>query len=311
MYWLLLLIPLLFPTLSEACSQYSSVAQDTRGNVISGASISVYIADTTTSVALYSDPGCTTVQANPITSDTDGTFTFFMNDGRVDITTVKTGYTFPTLTDVDIYAPLADNVVTVAQFTTTDICASSTGAIDTISGDPKTLVINKVVTCSTSKTTPSTLAFEFTGNGSVVLASGQTLTINGPVTVPHGKSVWLGTGTYVWGEGAGPLPYGWNGIITPTYDSSVDINNTIGTTFIVTVADANAFAIEAPAANYYGCLKIRLRNSAGGAIAVPTWNAIYKKPAFTSPANGQQRTFPFCYNGTNWVFETDDADTPN
>lgn len=300
----------LFPSTSEACSKYGKVVQDTRGVAISGASISVYVAGTTNLVSLYSDVDCTVSTSNPLTSDTDGTFEFYANDARVDITTVKTGYTFPTFSDVNVYAPLGDNVITIGHFSSVDICATG-GAIDSIAG-PAVLLINKAATCGTTKTIPSTVSVQFTGNGAVTVSSGVTLTVNGPVIAPHGRTVWSGTGTLVWGSGAGPLPYGWDGPVNPTYDSSVDIDNRLGTTFIITVSDTNNFTIEAPAANYYGRITITVKNSSGGAVGTITWNAIYKKGTFTNAANGFRRSISFYYDGTNWVEDMKGVnDVPN
>jgi len=310
--WLFVLGLWLMPTWAEAaCPRYVDVVMDTRGNIIPDASISVYISGTNTLATLYTTSSCTTVTSNPVTSDASGVFSFYIKDATVDMTFSKTGFTFQNLTDVKIFAPFGENVVSIGEYTTTDICETSTGAIDAIGSTVTTLVINKPAICSLDKTIPSTLSLRFEGQGTVTVASGKTLTVNGPVFAPAGRAVWAADGTLVWGSASGPNPYGLNGIVTPTYDTSVDINVALGQTFIITVTDGNNFTMEAPSANFYGCIKIRLKNSSGGAVGTITWNAIYKKPTLTSPANGFQRTYPFCFNGTNWVFETDDADTPN
>src|SRR5216684_2971146 len=52
--------------------------------LVKGASVSVFIAGTQTLAVLYSDDGLTT-KANPVITDTNGGFDFFVADGRYDI----------------------------------------------------------------------------------------------------------------------------------------------------------------------------------------------------------------------------------
>lgn len=72
---------------------YIDRLHDTRGNAISGATINVYAAGTTTAATIYSDNGAT-VKANPTTSDTNGTFHFYAGNARYDLVITHSRYTF-------------------------------------------------------------------------------------------------------------------------------------------------------------------------------------------------------------------------
>lgn len=89
---LAVLLLMLIPTWAHALDHFSNVAQDQNGRAVSGATITVYQAGTTTLAALYSDNG-TTVKNNPFTTSLDGVYDFYAASGRYDITIKKTGYT--------------------------------------------------------------------------------------------------------------------------------------------------------------------------------------------------------------------------
>ena len=72
-----------------------------RGDVISNVSVTVYLTGTATLATLYSDDGVTTT-TNPVTSDSNGKFSFYVEDGRYDLTFTKTGITTRTITDMEV-----------------------------------------------------------------------------------------------------------------------------------------------------------------------------------------------------------------
>lgn len=74
-------------------------------------------------------------------------------------------------------------------------------------------------------------------------------------------------------------------------------------TFIsLTVNISDAFTIEAPALAETGKeLEIIVRNMTGGALGVITWDSVYKRSSWTSPASGKSRSIRFVYNGANWI----------
>lgn len=91
---------------------------------------------------------------------------------------------------------------------------------------------------------------------------------------------------------------------------AIDLNN--GNWQRITVTDAVAFTIGAPSNMTSGApLKITIQNSAGAPMGAITWNAVFKKTAFTNPATGNNRTIVFNYDGSSWFEEKNTADVPN
>lgn len=193
----LLLIFLLCPALAEACQQYRDVMLDRNGHVIANVAISITLTGTPTLAILYSDPLCSVVIPNPIFSSPAGEFIFYVHDGEYGVAFSKTGYTFVNIDRLSIYDPLGENIHTVARYTTsttdTDICAPGQGAIDAIGATEVTLVVNKNVSCSTTKTIPDNVKLQFMGAGLITVAGGQTLTIDGPV-IAGDQNIFAGTG---------------------------------------------------------------------------------------------------------------------
>ncbi len=74
---------------------------DTKGDIISSASVTVYLTGTTTKATIYSDEG-STPKANPLTSDSKGEVWFYVADGDYDIKVEKTGIVTFTLSDITI-----------------------------------------------------------------------------------------------------------------------------------------------------------------------------------------------------------------
>lgn len=95
--------------------KFFGVVQDASGNTLSSATITVNIASGG-AASIFSD-NAYTVQANPFTNQTDGTYQFFAANGRYDIVITKTGYTFVAADTADnvVYDP--SSVITPAQIT--------------------------------------------------------------------------------------------------------------------------------------------------------------------------------------------------
>ena len=294
---------------AEACQQYRDVVHDRNGNVLNGVSITVKRAGISTATTVYADALCATILSNPITSGSTGEFIFYALDGQYDLDFSKVGYTFVPITDLSIYDPLGEHVLSQARYATDDICATGTGAIDQIGATVATLLISRPATCSQTKVTPTTLTIAFDGQGDVTTNSPSSMTVNGPVRNLHGRQVWKGTGTYAFGVLAGPNPYGYIGIVAPTYGSTVAIDATAGKTFIITASDTNPFTISAPT-NPASAQEIRItiKNTSGGALGTATWNAAYKMGAsWTQPADTKNRSITFYYDGNAWVEVTRSA----
>jgi len=85
---------------------------------------------------------------------------------------------------------LAENVVTIDKY------SSFENAIDTIGSTVTTLIIHKATTVTANRTVPNTLALRFSGQGSLSVNSGITLTVNGRIISNRIRSdVLIGAGT--------------------------------------------------------------------------------------------------------------------
>lgn len=100
----------------------------------------------------------------------------------------------------------------------------------------------------------------------------------------------------------------------PTYGVSITPDLSAGLWQRIIVTNNVAFTINAPTNNpgVIGAeLHISIQNVSGGAMGVITWDAIFLKSAFTNPANNNQRTISFKWDGTDWVeFVRTTADVP-
>ncbi len=102
---------------------------------------------------------------------------------------------------------------------------------------------------------------------------------------------------------SGPM---WGVPVTVVYGVAPAIDASLGDDFIVSIADAVAFAIAAPtnppAAGKSQVIRLTVRNASGGIHGAGTFNAIFKtSAAIPAIANAFSRTFSFRWNGTNWV----------
>ena len=102
--------------------------QDERGNAIAGVSVRVYNTGTTTAATLYSDYSGATTITQPITTETDGYYDFFVAQGRYDIVLSKTGYTFDSTDMVGIsIREVVFKTITVAENDVSKVVTGITG----------------------------------------------------------------------------------------------------------------------------------------------------------------------------------------
>lgn len=80
---------------------YIDVVQDRSGNVIGGAIVVITDNSTGLPVTVYSDAGGSIVQPT-VTTDVNGTFSFYVGQGRYNFVVTKNGVTLKTVNDVDI-----------------------------------------------------------------------------------------------------------------------------------------------------------------------------------------------------------------
>lgn len=300
--WVLfVLLASLCATDAFACQKYFSSVQDSAGNLVGGVSITVTNYGTSIVSAIYSDSSCAADTVNPLTSLTDGSFSFYAQDGHYTLAFIKSGYTIGTVEDVTIVEPLAANIKAVSEFASPDdICGATTGAIAATSTTVRTIWVNAAVSCTADATAPATTSWIFVGKGSVSTSSTKTLTINGPVSNFTDHAVWLGSGTTIFGAGAGIDPYGTLGKIqTVTYSATMTIDHSLGTHVKITPTNGVAFAIALPTRQAVNRpLRIEMINTTGGALGAGTLTGYKIGAAWTLPATGFSRFIDFICNGT-------------
>lgn len=79
--------------------KYFNTAADKEGRAIQSASVFVYEAGTSVLATLYEDNG-STITTNPVTTDSNGLFEFYAEDGRYDLAIVKSGYATVNIVDL-------------------------------------------------------------------------------------------------------------------------------------------------------------------------------------------------------------------
>lgn len=105
--------------------------------------------------------------------------------------------------------------------------ASFAAAVAAISTTPTTLLIPDEQSVTSSVTVPSTLNLEFTADGYLVVASGQTVTINSKPNLTPGRRYFYGDGSVVFGTNAASdgVNLGW--WIGPSDDATNAIDNAL------------------------------------------------------------------------------------
>ena len=103
---------------------YNNTTVDQNGKILGGATVSLYLAGTTTPAKMYAASAGGTAVYSMLSSNVNGSFTFYVDDGDYaigqlfDITTTKTNYVPVTFSSVHIYNPTStitiDTDVTLA-----------------------------------------------------------------------------------------------------------------------------------------------------------------------------------------------------
>lgn len=118
--------------------RYHDIVQDLRGNAISGASVYVYNANTSTLATLYSTQnigGAT--RANPLTTDSHGRFWFYAPTGRYDLRVARTGLTTYTIEDVELMVGWPESLaVSYTEIGLQDTRSGYGTFVRTVSGSP-------------------------------------------------------------------------------------------------------------------------------------------------------------------------------
>jgi hypothetical protein len=156
-------------------------------------------------------------------------------------------------------------------------------------------------TASTNLITIENCALYSSGN---ILSAGsltiRNSSVNGTTYADYSRN---------WAVGFQADTYG--ATITPTLRDGVFVRYVVnnGAAFTVAAPVTGSTSVSLVPGTH---LTLNLKNTSGGAMGAITWNAVFKVPAITAPATGNQRSYHFCYDNTNWIFLWQSAaDVPN
>jgi hypothetical protein len=103
--------------------------------------------------------------------------------------------------------------------------------------------------------------------------------------------------------------------VRPNYGSTITIDLSLGTSFIILVNDNAAFALDnAINAGAGQKFTIQIWNQTAGSIPPPKWGAGYKLASWAQPVSDSHRCIEFECNGNGTIFyeiNRTTADIPN
>src|SRR3990172_11128111 len=208
---------------------FQSHFKDGQGRVISGATVTVYLTNTTTIATIYSS----LTGGSPVTSvitAADGSFAFYVSDSdfslnqKFKITLTKTDFATKSYDNITIFAPVPTAIFYV-DANETDQGAVGNGyslkdIIDAAGSNNVTIKFRNSsgsattsYTLTTSEVIPATCAIELEQGAMIVQGGTATLTINGPV-VGDPRHQWLSgfaAGDVTFGVGIKVIPCIWFG----------------------------------------------------------------------------------------------------
>jgi len=83
--------------------KYQNAIQDVHGNAIASATVTVYLYGTLTPATIYSDNGLTVIPSSQVTTDSDGQFYFYADNGRYTLSVMATGFAQEQFSDVSLF----------------------------------------------------------------------------------------------------------------------------------------------------------------------------------------------------------------
>ena len=168
--------------------KFSTNVQQTNGDALTAASVTVYTDSAhTTKATIYSDNGIT-VTSNPLTTDTNGEFSFYAADGRYYIGVTKTGVTTQYLDDVLLFDPNASTGSAYVSFTPSGMAPTDLSTF--LNSRRETIFIacsseDLAITAGTAKVT---FRMPYAFNVTAVRASLTTASSTGTFTVDINES---------------------------------------------------------------------------------------------------------------------------
>lgn len=279
---------------------YIDVVQDRSGNVIGGAIVLITNNSTGLPVTVYSDAGGSIVLPT-VTTDVNGTFSFYAPSGRYNFVVIKNGTTLKTVNDVDI--PYDIGVLSASTGSTLiGTTNGGTGSVTrTVASKLNDIISVKDFGAVGDGVTDDTVAFQ---NAIYSLGTG-----GGTVTIPHGHTFYIGSNLTIkancalvgpFKTRAGVLISGSPDIYSPptlTVDGSVIITLDSGAAVDgVYILKAGLTLPQADASNFAGTLFY----DTGGSISLTNILAIGFNIFYTSPRSNRQcfnNLFLDCNNG--------------
>lgn len=226
------------------------------GAAVPGAKLYTYISGTDTPLAVYSDAALQTPRTNPVEADAGGLLPVIYLKPQ--------NYRF-LVTDangVTIYTT-QDNVPGTASLSGYFLSSYSSlaDAVTAIGATVATLIIDVNGTVSASVTLPDTLTVMCLAPCTLTVASGQTLTINGPILAPEAQ-LFAGSGSVIL-PNAGDIYVRWFG---GKGDDSTDNSTAIQKTIACAQASRNANVVFGAGIYRYGT-QITVSNVSNGGVS--------------------------------------------
>jgi hypothetical protein len=96
--------------------KYQNAIQDVHGNAVASATVTVYLYGTLTPATIYSDNGLTVIPSSQVTTDSDGQFYFYADNGRYTLSVMATGFAQEQFSDVSLFDQADAGIASVKDY---------------------------------------------------------------------------------------------------------------------------------------------------------------------------------------------------